>query len=456
MSVFLSQYLFYPVYELVTGRRILSKLRQVERTQWRSPAEIEALKQERLCNLLTHAYRHVPFYQQRIAAQASSPEQLADPERFGQLPLLTKDDILVHRDEMVATNFPSSALKLDATGGSTGHTLSFYNDRVALDFRSAVTIRGDRWAGLDIGTPHSRLWGAPLELEAQERFINRLTNWVLRRQWLDCFRLSENVLSDYVRQMRRFHPRVLMGYTSALITMARFIAEHNIRDIGLSSVISSAETLLDEQRSEIESAFGCKVYNRYGCREAGPIAVECPEGNLHVNADYLYLELIRGGRRARPGEMGEIVITPLFSYGMPLIRYRIGDLGVAAGEQECPCGRGLPLIKRVLGRTSDMFVNSQGEAFHGEYFTHLFYHRPGVRQFQAIQPDTEHLRFKIVPAPDFDSRVFAELEKKIHDFIGPMEVQWELVEEIPPFKSGKRAFTLSLVPVDYTAAGVGL
>jgi phenylacetate-CoA ligase len=370
---------------------------------------------------------------------ASSREALVN------LPFLTKEDILTHRNELLADNFNLKDLKRNASGGSTGHTLSFFNDRASLDVRSAITLRGDRWAGLDFGTPHARLWGAPLDVKIQQRFVNRMNNRLLNRLWLDCFRLSEPIMAEYARQLQRFQPRVIIGYATALTTFAQYLIAHRIIMIRPTSIISSAETLLDEQREIIQSAFGCKVYNRYGCREAGPLAVECPQGKMHLNADYVLVEVLKNNRPALPGETGEIVITPLFGYGMPLIRYRIEDLGVAAEAIPCACGRGLPVIERIIGRTSDMLVNTKGELFHGEYFTHLFYHQPGIRQFQVIQPDRDHLQFRLVTGPGFDKYILHMLEEKIWDFLGHLSITWEYVEEIPPLPSGKRAFTVSMV-----------
>jgi phenylacetate-CoA ligase len=445
MTVFWTRHLVYPLYERITGRRVLSKLRELERAQWLPQSQIQARSRERLRDLLVHAYRQVPFYRRRIDVLGYAPEALAEPELFGQLPLLTKQDIIEHRDEMVARDFPRSELRPNATGGSTGHMLSFYNDRASLDFRSAITIRGDRWAGLDIGTPHARLWGAPLEIQAQEQLVNRWTNLALHRLWLDCFRLSDDLLAEYVRKLQRFRPRVLVGYATALATMAQYVMVRDVKDIHLESVVSSAETLFEEQRRQIKDAFGCQVYDRYGCREAGPIAAECPEGRMHVNADSIYVEILRGGQPAQPGELGEIVLTPLHGYGMPLIRYRVGDLGIAAPQVPCPCGRGLPVIERVIGRTSDMFVNARGDMFHGEYFTHLFYNQPGIRQFQVVQPDLACLIFKVVTDQSFDTGLLEHIQERVIDFVGPLDVQWQIVDEIPSLKSGKRSFTISHV-----------
>ena len=451
MTNFTVQRIGYNLYQMVSGRRILSQWEEFERNQWLSPTEIESLQFRQLHDLLTHAYQHVPFYRTRMESVGFYPESDSSLNGLCNLPLLTKDDILAHRDDLVADNFPLASLKLNASGGSTGHTLSFFNDRPSLDARSAITIRSDRWAGLDIGTPHARLWGAPLDLRVQQRLLNRLNNYLLKRLWLDCFRMSGSLMAAYAYKLQRYHPQVIIGYATALVTLAQFLQANGITDVHPKGIISSAETLFDDQRQIIETAFGCKVYNRYGCRETGPIACECPQGKLHINADFVILEVLKNSKPATPGEIGEIMLTPLFSYGMPLIRYRVGDLGVAAEPEPCACGRGLPTIERVIGRTSDMLVNTRGELFHGEYFTHLFYNQPGLRQFQVLQPDRQHIQFKLVTGPEFDPQLIKILEAKILTFVGPITISWEQVDEIPPLPSGKRAFTISQVVAEYTS-----
>ena len=434
-----------PLYQRLSGRKITSRLIEFERNQWLSTEEIQIIQRRLINNLIKHTYHHAPFYHKILNAVGIAKKGMVETTDWDNIPFLTKDDILTHRDELLADDYAHNTLKINASGGSTGHTLSFYNDRTSLDFRSAVTIRGDRWAGLDIGTPHARLWGAPTDLYLQQRLVNRISNYLQNRLWLDCFHLSESLMESYVQRLRHFHAEVLVGYATALATFSQYLLDHNITDIRPKGIISSAETLYPEQRQQINRALDCKVYNRYGSRETGPIACECQFGHLHVNSDYVFLEIIKNGVPAMPGEIGEIVVTPLYSYGMPLIRYRIGDLGVPSSPEPCPCGRGLPTLDRIIGRTSDMLVNSRGELFHGEYFTHLFYHQPGVRQFQVIQPDRFRLQFKLVIEPDFNQQLTDQLESKIQDFVGPMAISWELVDEIPPLSSGKRAFTISLV-----------
>lgn len=449
VTTFLARRVIYPVYQLGTGRRILPKLRDLESSQWLSHTEIKQLQKERLHRLLAHAYHNVPFYRRRVEALGCSIGELVEPQVFRKLPFLTKDDILSHRNELIAANYSISDLKPNATGGSTGHRLSFYNSQENLDYHSAITIRGDRWAGLDIGTPHARLWGAPMEINAQERIVNRLGNLALNRFWLNCLRLSRSILVDYVRTLRRRHPDVLVGYATALATLARFVKARRIDDIKFKSVVSSVETLFANQRGEIEEAFDCKVYNRYGCREAGPLIAECEEGRLHINADYAYVEILRDGQPVAPGEMGEIVITPFHSYGMPFIRYRVGDLAVAAEQVPCACGRGLPAVERIVGRTSDIVVTPEGELFHPGYFNYLFRTTRGLRQFQVVQTRADRLVVKLVTDPDFKATTLTALQEKIHQDMGTLDIQWETMDEIPPHPSGKHRFIISDLRADF-------
>ncbi len=445
MRSWLLRKVIYPGYELLAKRRILPLLQEFEQSQWLPAADMQRLQSERLSRLIEHAWQNVPYYRHRMQA-CKLPQTFVSREKFLDFPILKKVDIQDQRRELTAANFSTRDLKINATGGSTGHSLEFVNDHRSLDYRTAVTVRGDRWAGLDIGTPHARLWGAPMDIKPQQRLTNRLGNWLLNRLWLDSFRLSDIILASYIQKIQRFRPKVLLGYASALETLGKYLEVHATDNLSLQAVISSAETLFPEQRALLERVLQCKVYNRYGCREAGPLAMECSHGNLHVNADYVYLEIIRAdGQAAQPGETGEILITPLFGLGMPFIRYQVGDLGVAAQPTPCPCGRGLPTLQRIIGRSSDMFVNSRGELFHGEYFTHLFYHHPGIRQFQVIQNKPDKINFRLVTTGEVDLKTQTEIETSLRNFVGKMDVTWEFVEVIEPLSSGKRCFTISTV-----------
>ena len=200
-------------------------------------------------------------------------------------------------------------------------------------------------------------------------------------------------------------------------------------------------------RSVIERVFRTKVFNRYGSREVGNVASECEcHTGLHVSSPSCIVEVVRpDGSQADPEEVGEIVVTLLTNRAMPLIRYRIGDMGAWAAEG-CPCGRGFPLLRYVQGRVSDSFVSREGARVHGEYFTHLLYFRPWVERFQFVQETPDLIRIAVVltPGEGIPEDHRADIEDKIRLVMGAhCRVQWHFPDEIRPSDSGKYRYTIS-------------
>jgi phenylacetate-CoA ligase len=205
--------------------------------------------------------------------------------------------------------------------------------------------------------------------------------------------------------------------------------------------------LHDWQRRRIESVFGCRVTNRYGCEEVSLIACECSEHRgLHVNADSIVVETVVDGRPARPGEPGSIVITDLSNFAMPLIRYRIGDVAELT-DRRCPCGRGLPLLESIQGREADYVVTSDGRMISGISLTENFaLHVPGVAQIQFVQETLERFLFRIVRDSAFGPESERALAALVEKWFGSA-TQWrcEFVEAIPQEPSGKYRFCISHV-----------
>jgi len=202
--------------------------------------------------------------------------------------------------------------------------------------------------------------------------------------------------------------------------------------VRLRGIETSAETLLPEVRRDLMTAFGCPVLDRYGCREAGVIAHECSAGGMHVNAEAVIAEV----------EEGQVLVTTLNNLSMPLIRYRVEDLA-ETGDQCCSCGRGLPLLRQLRGRVSDIIRSPSGRLIHGEFFTHLFYGETGIRAFQVEQTSADHLEIRYVPAEGFDEAARGAIERSIleHGDSGFI-VTWSRVEAISPGPSGKFRFTI--------------
>jgi phenylacetate-CoA ligase len=263
--------------------------------------------------------------------------------------------------------------------------------------------------------------------------------------------MSESSMRKYYEKLCSWRPEYLYGYPSALCRFAEFICENQLdtTEIGMRAVICSSEVLYNQQRRLLERTFHCRVINDYGCAECGVLACECPEGNMHINSDHVFIEFINSdGTPASPGEVGEIVITDLHDFSYPLIRYRLGDVG-SPSIQTCPCGRGLPLMDIIQGRISDLIVATDGRLVQDEILNHVSRriesrHGKGIKQFKAIQKSREHIVFLIVKGADFTEDYLQLLDQKLHEYLGEaMNITYEYVEDIPLEKSGKLRYFVS-------------
>jgi phenylacetate-CoA ligase len=219
-----------------------------------------------------------------------------------------------------------------------------------------------------------------------------------------------------------------------------------MNDIGIQTAFVTSERLYDEQRKQISKTFGCPVANGYGGRDAGFIAHECPQGGMHITAEEFIIELISPqGLRVPPGEAGEIVVTNLATSDFPFIRYRTGDIGVL-DTHPCSCGRGLPLLREIQGRTTDFLVAQNGTVMHGLALVYILRDLPQVRAFKIIQETLDLTRVLVVPDGGIHDGLVKKIESGFKARLGnAVRISIEEVEEIPAEKSGKYRYVVSYV-----------
>jgi phenylacetate-CoA ligase len=431
---------------------VYAHIRELNRTQWLPRAEIEQLQIKRLKALLRHAEAHCPFYRERFNAAGFSAEAFTRLSDLEALPPLTKCEVQEHYREMIADNFTPDQMYENHTGGSTGTPLTFYQTPRYKAWGSADIWRNFMMCGFKVGMRRAFLWGSDYDAKDHKTWFKRTFHDRIKsnQYWINTFDVREADLIEAAHQLVRFQPHLLIGYVSSLTLFAQVVRSHKIEGIRPIGIQSSAEILTAPQRALIEETFGAKVFNRYGCREVGNIAHECDhhEG-LHLLAETNYTEFLRDGKPVAPGEEGMITVTNLHNYAMPLIRYQMGDLGRPT-DRICSCGRGLPLMDVVEGRSADVITTPSGKLLHGEFFTHLFYKLEGVRQFQVIQETREQLTIKIEPMSTFhQAEALRFLEDTIHQHGDPaFNITFEVVDRIPVSSSGKFRFTMSRVPLE--------
>jgi phenylacetate-CoA ligase len=426
-------------------------LRDFEASQFLPPEEIQALQRERLRRLLDHAYTRCPLYRQRFNRAGLTPADIRTLDDLRLLPVLQKCDIQEQRDELVAHGWLAGDLILNRTGGSTGTPLTFYLSRDRKCSRAAATRRHNRWAGWDVGDKVALLWGAPRDAAAGWRA--RLRRRFLERSlFLDAGHITAARLARFHDALKRFRPRILLAYAQAAVLFARFLRSRGLCAYRPHALVTSAEVLEPEQRNLLEEVFGCQVFNRYGCRETSVVASECPaHDGLHVMAEGIYVEVVRGNEPAAPGQPGALLLTDLLNYAMPLIRYRVGDVGAWA-EGHCRCGRGLPRLRQVAGRVTDFLVGADGRLVSGSFLSiYLVGQRPSLGQVQIRQDRAGQAHFRVRPPHGRLSDADLDyLHAGTRAYLGEeVRVSWEVVDELPSEPSGKFLFCRSSVTPDF-------
>lgn len=432
--------IIYPTYKFIKKDKVFLRLKEFESNQWLSREELRDLQWKKLNLLLEYVYENVPYYTQMFDESGLKPGDIKSHDDYLKMPILTKEIIRNNGNRMITRERTRKGITCN-TGGSTGETLYFYKDQSASDFGAANVIRLNRWCGKDIGDREAVLWGTPFDERRTKRIAGKVKDYVQNVLYLSTFNMSDESMLQYSKRLRKFKPHLIRGYPSALFIFADFLKKKGITDIKPRAVISTGEKSYSFQKELMADVFGCEVYERYGSNEFGNIAHECSHHHgLHILTDMYYVEIIKDDR---PAETGEIVVTALHNYYMPFLRYKIGDKGILTDAQ-CSCGRGFPLLEEVTGRTFDMIVTPSGNALGGLFWTFVSCAVPGIKQFKVMQMIKSSVDFLIVPDSDFRKDSMKHLEKEIKEKAGAdFNVNFRIVDEIPPAPSGKFRFIVS-------------
>ncbi len=438
--------ILFPIQEKLKKHDTLAIRRVMDDSQWWPAEKLEQLQIERLRALLIHAGTHVPYFRDCFSGLGFDPRAIKSLSDLRKLPFLTKAIIRAEGERMKAAN--ATHLARFNTGGSSGEPLIFFigNERVSHDV--AAKWRATRWWGVDIGDPEIVVWGSPIELTNQDR-VRRIRDRLMRTELLPAFEMSEKRLDEFVARIRATRPRMLFGYPSSISLIARHAEKRGqcMSDLGIKVAFVTSERLYDHQRDDITRVFGCPVANGYGGRDAGFIAHQCPQGGMHITAEDIIVEIVDSDGNPVPhGTAGEIVVTHLATGEFPFIRYRTGDVAVLS-DKSCSCGRGLPLIEEIQGRTTDFVIAADGTVMHGLALIYTLRDITGITAFKIIQENLQLTRVLIVPGPSCNvPAAIARIENDLAARLGSnVTIQVEQVAEIPAEKSGKFRYVTSKV-----------
>ncbi len=430
-----------PCHNLVRGRRYCRYRRFLEQSQWWPQAQLLEFQWRGLRALLDHVFQSAPYYRRKYAEAGIQRADIRSMDDFRRLPVLTREEVREHRQELRSTSYRGRLIP-HATGGSSGIPTQFYITIESYDWRTAATQRAYDWSGCRLGERALYLWGAPIGDLPPAKALKKKTHEFVQNQLVfNTFSQSPILWNGIYQQALKFKPRLMVGYVNSLDEFARFLSENGLPMPGVKAVIAAAEPLHENVRQRIQQAVGAPVFNTYGSREFMSLAAECElHRGLHINCENILLET------ADPAsaEPSEILVTDLHNYGMPFLRYAIGDAGLLE-KSPCPCGRGLPCLKSVEGRVLDILRTADGRAVPGEWFPHLLKDITEVREYQVEQKGPDHIVISALLSAPLSQRSQDLLSAEIRKVFGEKtKVELQSVSHIPRLRSGKRRVVIGL------------
>ena len=389
--------LIFPLQERLKGHDSVARRRALERSQWWSADELERFRVARLRDFLVDVAAHVPYYRHLFTEIASTRPALKSLADLARIPLLDKPLIRANLQHLRSDD--AGALKRYNTGGSSGEPLIFYMGKDRISHDVAAKWRATRWWGVDIGDPEVVVWGSPIELGAQDRF-RELRDRLLRTKLLPAFEMSAAKLDRFVAEIRAMRPRMVFGYPSALAHIARHAEAKGQRldDLGIKVAFVTSERLYDRPESANRADIRLRRRERLRRARRRVRRARVPgRRNAHFGRG-IVVEIVGPSGEVLPaGESGEIVVTHLATREFPFIRYRTGDIGILR-SRPCPCGRGLPMLDEIQGRSTDFVIAEDGTVMHGLALIYVLRDLPEIASFKIVQESRQQVRVQIVPA----------------------------------------------------------
>jgi phenylacetate-CoA ligase len=445
---FVARHILAPGLDFLRGTQSMKLLQELEESQWWSRDKILDLQNQRLKLLINYAYYNVRYYRNIFDKRGLKPGDIECSFDLVKLPILTKHLIRNNFDEITSESFPVKERVRLATGGSTGQPLEFYNTWYDnTDLTIAAVQRANSCIGFEFGDRNAGIRSRQIHQTKAGNFWHTPIKFFRRTLSIDASEEPEEI----VRKLEHFQPKFIKGYPSVLEQLARVIQIKGKERIGAEALITGAEQLHNHQRVLFKETFGCDTYSTYGSHEIHLIAFECKEhSGYHIAAENVIVEIVDDNGITMPaGQEGRILITNLHNYVMPFIRYDIGDLGVISDEN-CPCGRGLPILKSINGRNVDAIKTKSKGIIPGirlwepfNLLAHL-----GVQQFQVVQNTDDKIVIKLVLDKDYSSEYMDVISKRAMAEYKPilgedMAVSIEFVNQIPLSPAGKRIAVVS-------------
>ncbi len=418
------------------GGRHREYARDLTGSQWWPADRLQEHQDVRLRQMVELCVARVPHYRDLFRELGLAAGSIRTATDLELLPVLDKETVRAQPERFVPDGGGERERLIAATtGGTTGTPLRFYVTPSALQYNyAAYEVRFRQWAGVRFGQRTASINGRVIVPGDQEGPPFWRHNLAFNQLYLSAYHLSTENLPSYTEKLRRFAPEVVVGYVSTVHILARYLLDRGlVGAVRPQAVLVSSETLFPWLRADIEAAFGCRVANGYSLGELTAMISECPAGTLHVSPEYGVVELVAG-------EAGiELVTSTLCNRGMPLLRYRTGDLVVPGAGAACACGRQLPTVEDILGRVDERVLTPDGRSVGPAPLSLAFQGIKGLRAAQVVQDEVERVTVVVATTVDYGVEEEKVLRAELVARLGPsLAIGFERVDELPRTVAGKQ------------------
>jgi phenylacetate-CoA ligase len=410
----------------------------------RRPYEVlKAEQQVALRRMLSYAYQNVPYYRRMFREIRFDPASFRNLEELQKLPIMTKETIRQHFDELVPAGIRHMPHIVETTGGSTGTPMKYLVSTRDRMLGGALLYRGWGYAGYGLGDRMVFLAGMSLGVSADRQLVKSVHEFARNIRKLSTLNMGEKEMRGYMATINDFRPRFVRGYASSIYAFARWAQENDVRLHQPHAVFTTSEKLYPRMRETITSVFGCDVFDGYGLYDGGLTAFECPEhAGLHIDTERSVMEIIDAEGRRKESGQGRIIATSLFNFAMPLIRYDTNDLGHLI-DDECACGRPYRMLKEICGRSGDFLYTPEGKAVHSLLFAYIFDELPWVKEYQVVQERLDHITIRIIPERGFDERKLNDARALIQRQSEAWKIDFDVVDRIEKTRAGKYKYIIN-------------
>lgn len=430
MYKFLIKAILLPVSDFLLGYSVSKEFKKHTMYSQFNEQELYELQNSKLEAIIDHALDTVPAYTNYSSINRISPE--LDIQNF---PILTKSMLQGKELSYVSRIYDhKKLLKLESSGSSGIKTKVFLTKKEHSILR-AILINWWSWTGYYLGKPILQTGITP-----NRGLLKGLKDFLTRTYYCDAFALTETDAIKTLQNIARKKPRHLGGFASSLYILAT-VAEKNDIKVTFEGAISWGDKLFDHYKLKIEEVFSTTVYENYGCNEGLMIGQKVDLDYFYIYTPNVYIEIVDdNGNAVDDGEMGRVIATKLDGYAMPMLRYDTGDLAIKLPRSEYPHKRRFkfPLLKKVIGRNTDIIKTPEGKNLIVHTFTGIFEFFDEIKQFRIIQEKIDSIDIEYIIGNNFDDSVVLKIEEVIRKRTGTlMNINWKRVETIESTSSGK-------------------